>query len=947
MQRTIQRLLHIRPGEWRAVLLLQLQIFLIIAVLLIAKPAANALYLSRFGSAALPYMYILTAVAAAIVSTSYAAALRYYSVLRINLWSLGISLASLLCFSIMVGLPGFENIVSIGLYLWVALFGVLSASQFWMIANLVFDLRQAKRLFGPIGAGAIAGGITGGYLANIIASSAGTRPLLFVASLLLLPCIFISIYVWKHYINDRKASLREKKTTSVLRELPHRLILGSRHLVLLGAIIALSVIAAKLVDYQFSAMAAERYANQDRLTAFFGFWFSTFNLIGFFIQLLLTQRVVQLIGVSGALLFLPAGLSLGAVLMFFMPGLGAATFSRLTDGSLKQSLHRAALEMLFLPVSAEVKHRIKTYIDVFVDSAAGGLGGLLLLLLVEGLDWPATWMSAPVLVITLVWLGCVILIREEYLDAFRNQLRPLVPKKKQSRLKSKHKEVLAGFLEVLQNRGGTEKEQKILYVLERTEELGDERFEKSIRDLLDHPSPMVRARSLRSLSLLPRGSLFDRVVPLLKAEEKVVRNAAAEYLITHHLLEAGHLIDEQLQSRDPKVAGPILVFLFTETRGNPSLRQRWYLDERLRSRIAALPQLPVSEQKDWMGFLIRAAGRAETEEGKSFVLDQLNHPDPSVRREAIIAAGESLDEAFLLPLIDFLSEAPFRPHARAALVQYDQALVELLPTYFKRDIIEMADVRRLPVVLEAIGNQSSVDLLFSMIERYYPEDLELRLETLKALNAIRRDYPELNMGSKKIFRHILSEANTYQKTIEILKAQRIFLQFASPELHDARASLTRLLQQRLEGNLDRLFRLLGLRYPPRDIIPVFRGLHSVDRRQQINAVEFLDNLLENPLKRILIPLVEIRLNEGEEEMEPYQENTLAELEERQYHIFVRILSGRDHRMKLSVLYLIGFLREARYGKLLKRYSRAENPAISGTARRALRRYRQASLLTKE
>ena len=45
------------------------------------------------------------------------------------------------------------------------LLGVLLISQFWTLANLVYDPRQAKRLFGFIGGGAPLGGIAGSALA--------------------------------------------------------------------------------------------------------------------------------------------------------------------------------------------------------------------------------------------------------------------------------------------------------------------------------------------------------------------------------------------------------------------------------------------------------------------------------------------------------------------------------------------------------------------------------------------------------------------------------------------------------------------------------------------------------------------------------------------------------------------------------------------------------------
>jgi len=220
IQRYIGKALRIRPGEGRLVLLLQLQVFLIIAVLLIAKPAGNAIFLARFGSGALPYMFIVTALVAAIISTAYSQALKYFTILRVNLWSLGACLLLLLLFAIIVPMPGSKDIVSVGLYLWVALFGVLAASQFWMMASLVFDVRQAKRLFGPIGAGAIAGGIVGGYLATIIAGNFGIRALLFVATGALLPVMAISIHIWRNYIANKESAISRKKKTARLRESP-------------------------------------------------------------------------------------------------------------------------------------------------------------------------------------------------------------------------------------------------------------------------------------------------------------------------------------------------------------------------------------------------------------------------------------------------------------------------------------------------------------------------------------------------------------------------------------------------------------------------------------------------------------------------------------------------------------------------------------------------------
>lgn len=935
LKQSLGRLLNIRPGEWSIVLLLQLQVFLIIAVLLIAKPAGNAIFLSRFGPSALPYMYILTAVVAAIISTAYAGAMKYFSLLRVNLWSLGICLGTLLIFALLIPNVFVRDLVAIGLYLWVALFGVLAASQFWMMANMVFDIRQAKRLFGPIGAGAIAGGIFGGYAANIVAQLLGIRPLLFMAAACLLPVILISVYVWRRYIRDKDISKTSGKAAKAITERPHKIILQSKHLMLLCGIITMSVITAKLVDYQFSALASERFADPGKLTAFFGFWFSTFNVIGLLIQLMITQRVVQRVGISGALLVLPAGLSLGAFLMFFVPGLGAATFSRLIDGSLKQSLHRAGVEMLFLPVNKEIKSRIKTYIDVLIDSAAGGIGGLLLLLL-AAIGVNSAGISWLVLAFSMGWLVCVLMVREEYLDAFREQLKHLRPRQKTKRLESRYHEVLAGFLQVLEEAKLGKNEQQVLYVLDRADDLADRKFQEPISSLLSHKSGAIRARALHSLCLREGPNLLMTVIPMLNDADDSVKNAALEYLVTHHLSEAEELIVEQLKDPKAEVGGTALLHVLLETKGNPILRRRLDLEVLFEQRVEELTWLSKEEALAWRFKLLTAAGRSGSMLGNDYLKKELNSSEPDVIKAAILATGESLQDRWIFPLIDYLSEAEFRPYATEVLVQYGKKLVVLLPRFLKEDLIDIEDLRRLPRVLKKINSQRTVHLLFSFIEKFHPEDLELRLEVLKALNRMQVEFPDLKMPAKQVFRHILKEAKVYRDTISNLEAQTKFLTLCSEDLSSARMGLLVLLRKRQEGNMDRMFRLMGLRYPPSDIIPVYRGLKAADHSEKINALEFLDIIIENDLKKLVIPLIEygIRFSAGEESEEG---KTMKKLEEEQFKNFRKILKGRDIRLKLAVIHLLGYLGDDRYLPMLERFEKARDKRVMDMAGKALGR----------
>ena len=72
----------------------------------------------------------------------------------------------------------------------------------------------------------------------------------------------------------------------------------------------------------------------------------------------------------------------------------------------------------------------------------------------------------------------------------------------------------------------------------------------------------------------------------------------------------------------------------------------------------------------------------------------------------------------------------------------------------------------------------------------------------------------------------------------------------------ARKLLKRALAEKQDANLERIFRVLGLTYPPDDIYSAYLGVVSSHRALRASAVEFLDNLLSADLKRIIMPIID-------------------------------------------------------------------------------------------
>lgn len=919
IQQFLRTAFDIRAGEMRRALLMQANIFLIISTLLIVKPTVNGLFLTKFSVESLPNAFILVAITAAVVSTLYSRLLTRIPLHKIMVGTLLYSVASLLLFGIFLVFKVAEGLVLYLLYIWVAIFALLATSQFWVLANLVFNAREAKRLFGFIGAGAIGGGIFGGYLTSALAQFMRVEFLLFVCAGLLFICIPIVRTVWNNFVMQIQTPFQQQKQLRGFAEHPISLILHSRHLTFLAGIVGVSVMVAKLVDYQFGGLAADAIDNPEELTAFFGFWFSTFNLLSLLLQLFLTRRVVGTFGVGTSLFFLPSLIFFGAVILLVFPDwLPAAIFLKMSDGSLKQSINKAAMELIILPVPVEVKNQTKTFIDVFVDSAATGISGLILIFLVKGLSLPPFTISLMIIVLILGWIYLAYLVRGEYLHSFKLKIDKAkgegVSPKKQIDLSSES--AIGGLSKVLEH--GTEKQ--ILFVLSKIRELNNERFFEPVRRLLQHPSPEVQAETIATLYFFKKQPLTEEIKPLIHSPSQRVKIQAFEYLIQHAPQQRLTLMNEYLRDENYHVRGAALITLARDTRDNPRMKAAFGLKERIQDLLEELPLIKNPEREHFEKItLLESIGYANIPDLYERIFPFFSDKNPEVVQHAILAASKTLSPVFIERLARFLTTEHYRDAAVEALVHYDKAIIGELRKLAMTPGTPIEMLRAFPLVVKKIGSQQSVNFL---IELFDFDDKALQQAALRGLNSLRNNYPYLKFDKKEIVRRILREARLYQETLSALHAQ-LYIRLTrksepvterEKEQLEARMGLIHLMEQRLDRNLERIFRLLGLNYPSEDILAIYEGLRSDKDDLRLNALEFLDNLLEPNLKRAVIPIIETAMLETISEEATKTMNLKIPSE---YDCFKLLLRGKDVRIKLAVLYLIGQLGDRRFLPLVE------------------------------
>ncbi len=141
--------------------------------------------------------------------------------------------------------------------------GGVIASQFWLLGNAICDTRQAKRLFPLLSLGGIAGAVLGGWSADRAARWLGMDPLDLVPRSSAggpgpspWPCAAIALRRSEPPAERPRAA--ERSRPQPVRELVKD-IMGSRHLLLIIGIVAVSMLVSTFADFLFKSAAAGAY----------------------------------------------------------------------------------------------------------------------------------------------------------------------------------------------------------------------------------------------------------------------------------------------------------------------------------------------------------------------------------------------------------------------------------------------------------------------------------------------------------------------------------------------------------------------------------------------------------------------------------------------------------------------------------------------------------------
>ncbi len=830
--RWLERLLNLGPGELGRGTLLFFYLFFIMSSYVLGKVARDALFLAQFKAVQLPYADIASALLVGVVVAIYVRIARRTSVGRLLVGSSLFFASNALVVWVLARAFHFVWLFPV-FYIWVGIFGVLGPAQVWTLANYVLTTREARRLFGLVGSGAITGWIFAGAISKILIARWGTQSLLLAISVFLGVCAVLVARIWRQRRTDTQAEGDESGQPRNLRQ-SMRLIWSSKYLMSIAAVIWLASTVTMVVNWQFKAVARQVFTNTDQLAIFFAGFNLYAALASLGVQLFFTSRLLRRFGLGPALMIVPVALLTGSIWMLVANGLMSALILRGSDQVLRYSVDKCGVELLYLPLPARVKLQVKWFIDTVVWRLGDGIAGLVVLVFATYLHVSAAHLSWGVCVLIVGWMVAALSARRLYVATLTDSIRQHrleVERASASVLDSTTTQVLAEKL-------AAPDAKDVLYALSAFEVERRRAPHPAVRSLLSHPSPEVRRKVLSILAEVGDSAVLPKVEELLHDPDQDVRTEALLFICRYEHVDPLVKVEQLGDFADYSIRAGVAAFLAHPGRTQDLVAAQKILETMLvnespRMRLEAaklLPRLPDA----FDSLLARLLGDADTE----------------VAREAIRAVGKLRHRRLVPELIDRLADPKLAADAAEALIAFGDVITGALRDHLADPHVAGEVRRQIPALLAGIGSEEACAVL---VAHLLESDTALRYHALTALNKLTRHHPECEPDRQMVETVLAAEVIGHYRSYQILHAMGA----------DADQNVTRALADSMNGERERIFRLLSLLYPRYDFESAYCGLQSESASVHDNALEFLDNVLRPEMRKLLVPLLDVQVTVAE------------------------------------------------------------------------------------
>ena len=716
-----------------------------------------------------------------------------------------------------------------GFYVWKGLLITVVLIEFWLLLDDAVTVTQAKRIFPAIAAGGVTGATLGSLFADVLLRVAGPSGLVLLAASIL-AIASMTAFLWK--VPEVPAS----GWAPVERGASLPWLLRDNYLARVLSLVLFGTVALTVVDFVFKSTVAENIPAES-LGPFFARFYLGLNTVALIVQLIGAGWLLQGFGAHRSSALLPILVSGGALGLAIGPVLPFAVALKAVDGSLRHTLYRSSVEVLFLPLDSRRRERAKGVIEVF-GHRVGQAAASVLIIAAVALGLTTQQLGVTLLVLVAVWLAAILSTRGHYVEEFRARLRQGVID-----TQLELEELDRHSIDALLNALNSDQDEEVLAAIDIFDSHG--RADLMPVLVLYHPSKVVR---LRALEAFAEGA-DDRFVAvarrMLSDDDPDVRAAA---------LRALTAVDPNRRLLEEKVDLEASIVQATALVGLLALDDRD--GERGSGAADKLDRWVATASPETRSSLARAI---RSERGPIFeetLIKLIQTEDETVQLDTLRAMETNPEARFLPYLLPLLGHSDLREAARRAIVAIGPQTLEALDEALGDPSTPRKVRRRIPHTIIRFEASTAAEILSRHLER--ERDGSIRLKIMRALGRLRATNPDIVIDEA-----LLEEQLRWslQRIVQLLR-WRDAVEENAPERSTDAELLIVALRDKEKATLERSFWLMALRHPSENLVLVWRGIQSNNPRLYAASVEVLEAMLTGSAREAVLALLDVGETNG-------------------------------------------------------------------------------------
>ncbi|HEX5554899.1 MAG TPA: MFS transporter [Chitinophagaceae bacterium] len=851
MQEKLLRLLNIRPHESALVKKLFLvQFFLVIGSAFLFV-TANAIFLSAYHIIELPRAFLLSGIFILAFNWVYSKAEH-----RVNTRQL---LNGIIIFSAVVTL-----LIGLGLLyttlpwmpyvllIWYNIVYLLTGLVFWGLAAMLFNVRESKRLFTIIGAGDIPAKLLGYLSVSMLAPYIGLGNMLWIAVASFIIALFFGSRIFNTpQVTALQSGPRQHTAPPAVGRPSRRIRLFGSDLILYTAGLSLmTFLALLLIDFTFLAEVKVKYHTDVELAYFLGIFFAAGRILAVLLKITLSSRLINRIGLAGALLLSPVLLLLFTVAILFIAraGVGFQSFiylfgmMALFTEILKAIIQEPVFLVLFQPLKLPLRLRGHVIAKGYMLGIAMIVTGGLLVLYLARVQQPSIRLFSYVLAgILLLWIAIVFLVKKQYLVTLHDALKSGFFRGNELFLNDK---AITGLLK---KKTESKKPAEVIYALNLLEKSGYETIDALLTLQLKKDNATIRQYALTRITERKYAPALEAIEAVLSTSGDSSIRAQCIGAVSLLCADSRDKLQPYLDAADMHCKRAAIIGLLRSgdlegllLAGNRLLE--FIYSPKATERIMGAEIIGATGEKGFYRTLIKLMG------------DQ----NIGVQKKAIGSAGKIFHESLLPPLTEKLKQHETVREATLALTHYgDPALA-----FYKKTIANEALLA--PFIRIAGGINTPLAESF-LTEKLFGDSAN---RTLVIDKLWEKKYRAASAAKKQLLHLVHTELDHARKIIYYENGLGLSAHYAT---------LKKALGSELDIRVANTFKLLSFIYDSHKINGAMNVLILKGNQKASNALEMLEMIIPRDIFRKITFLVETTRQQGYKVKKKDKERNLQDI----------------------------------------------------------------------